>query len=222
MALTNLTGFIGDAEILGALLTVEFRDATLMIRGVSLEATTNILEVLSTKELVAVRLPTSAQKATAPVVQEYAPPEKETKAPKAQRAKKVEQEPSEPAEKIVETAPADEAKKSNEPPPWVTEGTEEETKPVRALSVVKDHPQQVQEKPETVQTQAMPEEIAKSGRFFVIMKWVQATYNIPSSSPDRIAAALAEYKDHPAIRRVRDLKDKVASTLLAHDETGNA
>jgi hypothetical protein len=66
----------------------------------------------------------------------------------------------------------------------------------------------------------VPEKIAKSTRFIEVMEWVMATKKLKPGQVDEIVAGCEALKEIPAVRRVRDIRDKVISNLAAYAEAG--
>lgn len=69
---------------------------------------------------------------------------------------------------------------------------------------------------------AVPDNILKSGRFVEVLDWVMKAKGLKPTQEAELLAELSKLKETPAVRRVRDLKDKLASTLAAYEEVGNA
>lgn len=199
MAITKLTGFKGDAEILGSLREVEYDGAilsgsALKIFGLRTEDAEAILNALSTRAVTAVR-PLAQNVGTA-----VTPEEMRARAPKngagVQPAaglkveSKATPEPEKATEKELEFPPKEE--KGAEPAPAAAEG-------------------------------GVPEKIAKSGRFIEVMDWVMKERGLKPSQVDEIVAECEKLAPQiKVVERVRNLKEKVESNLAAYAEAGAA
>lgn len=66
-----------------------------------------------------------------------------------------------------------------------------------------------------------PEKVVKSGRFIDVLEWVMKTRGLKAEQVDEIVAVIEQLKELPAVRRVRDIKDRVISNLAAYEEAGS-
>lgn len=88
-------------------------------------------------------------------------------------------------------------------------------KPVEAASTPTEKPLA-----EVTHISGVPEKVANSNRFIEVMDWVMSSKGLKPSQVEEIVAECEKLKDLPAVRRVRDIKDKVTSNLAAYEEMG--
>ena len=69
----------------------------------------------------------------------------------------------------------------------------------------------------------IPEKVQATKRFIEAMDWVMKAKGLKPSQVDEIVAACEEVKGSiTVLGRVRDIRDKVVSNLVAYEEAGNA
>lgn len=199
MGLTKIHGFSGDAEIQGTLRSVQYSNGALTLFGMTLDDAYQVLDSLSLKTVVAVRVKAGTRPE---VIQENAkPPQPEkflshqsVEAP--QKSEAPFKAPSKPEPAIVKTAEQKDAELLEFPP----KGTVSAADPPAGI----------------------PEEVATSKRFIVVLDWVMKTKKLTYKQVDALVAEMEQLKDLPAVSRVRDIRDKVLSNVAAYEEAGDA
>lgn len=194
----KLKMFEAEAEVLGKTRPVQFREGGLMLTGLTYEEAMEVLRLIGPK--------TVAPPARGDQPRSVVTPEKASvkEAPRSSedRAPKPAKEP----------APA-----KDDSPPFEPDAppSKPELKLAKELEGVKEPGSDGAE---------VPEKIMKSTRFVDVLEWVIATKKLNRAQVAEIVSAFQELKlgDVPAVRRVRDLHDKVTSTLEAYAEAGDA
>ncbi len=192
----KLKMFEAEAEVLGKARPVQFREGGLMLTGLTYDDAMEVLRLVGPKTTPVPRGGDQPK----PVVTPEKSSEKET-------ARSSEDRTSKPA-----PAPA-----KDDSPPFEPDAppSKVELKLAKELEGVKEPGSDGAE---------VPEKIAKSTRFIDVLEWVISTKKLKRTQVAEIVAAFSELKlgEVPAVRRVRDLTDKVTSTIEAYAEAGDA
>jgi hypothetical protein len=207
VAITKLTGFVAEAEVLGRMVRVEFKEGVgLTIEGLTHHEAMEAIDRLANRSLSAVNpraalllgQPLETPKNPYPEARRDQPaaPATSEKTTGKQTTRSSEDRTPEPARE--------------ESPPWV-EDTKEDAKVAASLKSV----------PEPgADNGEVPEKVAKSARFIEVLEWVIQSKGFKPAQVDEIVAAIEALKELPAVRRVRDIRDKVTSNLEAYAEAG--
>lgn len=221
MAITTVGLLGGHAEIQGTQREFHWDGSNLTIKGLGYGDVTNILDALAAGTMWDVRPPSSDKKGVPLLAKSVNFPEV-AKAPLEARADErpkshLKEEPSKQA--VKETAPWEEPKTSpvtQLPKPEPKVELKAEGHPAQAIAT-KLEPTPA---PEGSVPEGVPEKIAKSGRFIEVLEWVMQSKGFKPTQEAEIIAAVTELQMLPAVRRVRDIGDKVKSNLAAFTEAG--
>lgn len=245
MAMTKILGFTGEAEILGGLHGVTFHDGGLTISGLDLDGAYAVMEALSKKTLMGVRLEPGDRPGAEPVdARREAYREKQAEGFKGSYEDFLDLIHAQPGEKKA----VKEAQPKTELAPKVFAGEKESDRAAAAVndeilktirekekaakSAAKTEEVKAEVKPEaptgrveTSQPEAggddIPEKVVGSKRFIEVLEWVMQANGLTTKDVDPIIAKLEAVKDRiPVVQRVRDLRDKVTSNLAAWAENG--
>lgn len=203
MGLTKLSGYTGEAEILGQVISVQYQNGALTLYGLDLAQSYAAIDRLATGGLVAVRPP---HKDGAPASTPVKEPKKEAV---GQVTNNVVQMPA--PEKKAEPAKAAEKPAEKEDPalefPPKEKVAEQPAAPPAPIPGAED----------------MPDKVRTTGRFIEVMDWVMKKHGFKPTQVDEIVAQCEKLRDHvKVVSRVRDMKDKVTSNLTAYQEAGAA
>jgi hypothetical protein len=193
MALTKVTEFGGEAEVMGGLRLVRYDAPVLSISGLSLEDAYAVLEKLASKSIQAVRVGGPAAGSTVEVPRAAASPRALVEAMATSPSLS-----SAPKEAVQEAAP------------WVGQGAKKVSETESAAPAAQPSPA----------IEGVPEKVAKTGRFIEVLDWVMKSKGFKPSDVEAIIAECEKLRALPVVSRVRDLRDKVVSNLAAYGEAG--
>lgn len=198
----KLKMFEADAVVLGKSRAVQFREGGLMLTGLTYEEAMEVLRLTGPKTTPVGGV--GDQQRPAPTPEKH----QQKESPRSS-----EDRVSAPVKEAAKPAPA-----KDDSPPFEPDAPPSKTELKLAA--------ELEGKPEPGSDGAeVPKKIAESTRFYDVLEWVLAVKKLKKTAPvDEIVAAFGELKlgAVPAVRRVRDLKDKVASTIEAYAEAGDA
>jgi len=211
MAITKLTGFTAEAEVLGRMVRVQFSEEGLLIEDLSQAEAMEALDKLANRSLVGVNPAVALQQMEAP-----RPPRVSAPSPRKNGTKEHSRSSEDLPQQPVKEPPL---------PASLTKGAPEDPAlefPPKPSAPRSPAPVRAAPAPAAVVPEGVPDAVAKSARFIEVLEWVMKSKNLKATQVEEIVAAVELLKELPAVRRVRDIRDKVTANLEAYAEAGVA